>query len=88
MTRYAIIKDGVTVNVIEATTEFAASIGAVPAPEAGIGDLYAKGKFTRPEPAPFAVKSPAQALAEKLGLTDDELKELAKVVRESDGGKA
>lgn len=50
MARYAIIQDGIVLNVIEADAAFAQSIGAVLAETASPGDLYADGEFTRPEP--------------------------------------
>lgn len=51
MPAYAIIQDGVVTNVIEADAEFAATIGAVPAPtQVGIGHTYAGGVFTTAEP--------------------------------------
>lgn len=63
MPTYAIIQTGVVTNVIEADAEFAATIGAVPAPAGvGIGHTHADGVFTAPAPVvsvPAAV-SPRQ----------------------------
>ena len=50
--QYAIIENGIVTNTIEAEADYAASIGAVPAANAGIGWLYAGGVFTAPAPVP------------------------------------
>lgn len=61
MARYAIIESGVVSNVIEAEAEFAESIGAIPAQNAGIGYLWDGSDFTSPPepkpPIPVAVTS-------------------------------
>lgn len=51
MGRFAIVENGTVTNVIEADAGFAASIGAVAAETASIGDLYANGQFAAPAPA-------------------------------------
>ncbi len=56
MARYAIIQDGIVLNVIESDAAFAQSIGAVLAETASPGDLYANGEFTRP---PVTIPVPA-----------------------------
>ena len=49
--KYAIVENGVCVNVIMARTDFAASIGAVELPDGyGIGDTYTDGVWSHPEP--------------------------------------
>ena len=47
--RYAIIKNDVVENIIEADADYAQSIGAVRADTAAIGDLYNDGVFTTPK---------------------------------------
>lgn len=50
---YAIIENGIVTNIIVADATFAASVGAVPAQDAGIGWSYSGGVFTAPAaPAP------------------------------------
>lgn len=51
MARFAIIDAGRVTNIIEADEEFAASIGAIDATGAAIGDLWDGETFT-PPPAP------------------------------------
>ena len=46
--RYAIIENGVAVNVVIADAEFAATHGWVECPDAGPGWTYADGVFTAP----------------------------------------
>lgn len=46
--RYAIIENGVAVNVVVADAEFAATQGWVACPDAGPGWTYADGVFTAP----------------------------------------
>ena len=58
--RYALISDGVVVNVIDATPDYAASIAAdwdavVESDMAGPGWSYAGGEFTAPEAPPASV---------------------------------
>lgn len=56
--RYAIVTNGIVTNTIEAEADYAASIGAMPAANAGIGWLYADGVFTAPPaPAPMVPQS-------------------------------
>jgi hypothetical protein len=56
--RYAIIENGVAVNVAIADAEYAAQQGWVECPDAGPGWTYADGVFTAPvivpPPAPLA----------------------------------
>lgn len=54
--RYAIIENGVAVNVVIADAEYAAQQGWVECPDAGPGWTYADGVFTAPvvvEPEPI-----------------------------------
>jgi hypothetical protein len=54
--RYAIIENGVAINVVIADAEFAAQQGWVECPDAGPGWTYADGVFTAPvvvEPEPI-----------------------------------
>ena len=51
MTRFAIIDAGRVTNIIEADADFAATLGAIDATGAGIGDLWDGMTFTTP-PAP------------------------------------
>lgn len=56
--RYAIIENGVAVNVVIADAEYAAQQGWVACPDAGPGWTYANGVFTAPvmvEPEPIPV---------------------------------
>jgi hypothetical protein len=48
MSRYAVIKSGVVINVIEADAEFAATVGGVLSDAASPGDNYQDGIFTKP----------------------------------------
>jgi hypothetical protein len=48
--RYVIIDNGVVSNVIEATEDFATSIGAVQSDSAEIGDIYSNGVFSKAPP--------------------------------------
>lgn len=50
MARYAIIESGVVKNVIEAEADFATTIGAIPAQNAGIGYTWDGSVFTAPVP--------------------------------------
>ena len=48
--KYAIVENGVCINVIMARTDFAASIGAVELPDGyGIGDTYTDGVWEKQE---------------------------------------
>jgi hypothetical protein len=54
--RYAIIENGVAVNVVVADAEYAGQQGWVECPDAGPGWTYADGVFTAPvvvEPEPI-----------------------------------
>lgn len=53
MTRFAIIDAGRVINIIEADAEFAASIDAIDATGAAIGDLWDGQQFTSPPAPPF-----------------------------------
>lgn len=48
MARYLVIKDCVAINCIEADADFAQTIGAIPAGEAGIGWLWDGETLTAP----------------------------------------
>jgi hypothetical protein len=71
--RYAIIENGVVINVAEADAEFAVQQGWVECPTAGPGWTYANGVFTAPPPAPIPEPPPAptkeQLMAELAALT-------------------
>lgn len=55
---YAIITDGIVINIIVADAAFAAGVGAIPAQDAGIGWSYSGGVFTAPAaPAPVVPAS-------------------------------
>lgn len=55
---YAIITDGIVINIIVADAAFAAGVGAIPAQDAGIGWSYSGGVFTAPPPpAPVVPQS-------------------------------
>jgi len=56
--RYAIIEDGVVVNVVVADAEYAAQQGWVECPDAGPKWLYADGVFTKPEIIPVPEPEP------------------------------
>lgn len=51
MTNFAIVENGVVVNVIVADADFAAEIGAIPCSNAGVGWSHVGGVFSAP-PAP------------------------------------
>lgn len=56
--RYAIIENGVAVNVVVADAEIASANGWIACPDAGPGWTYANGVFTAPvvvEPEPIPV---------------------------------
>ena len=49
--KYAIVENGVCINVIMAKADFATAIGAVELPDGyGIGDTYIDGEWSHPEP--------------------------------------
>lgn len=59
--RYAIIKDGVCENIIEAGPDFAAGIGAIELPDGyGIGDLYDGANWAKAEPPEVSQPVPAE----------------------------
>lgn len=69
---YAIIENNIVTNVIVADAAFAASIGAVPAQNAGIGWTYAGGVFTAPEPQQPATPTVAEYTAAIQAMLDAE----------------
>lgn len=59
--RFAIIENGVAVNVVVADAEIASANGWIACPDAGPGWAYADGVFTEPpEPAPITVTAPTK----------------------------
>lgn len=64
MARYLIIEGGVAVNCIEADSQFAKSIGAVPAGDAGIGWLWDGKAFAPPPPPAPPARTRADVLAD------------------------
>lgn len=58
--RYAIIENGVVVNVVIADNETAAANGWIECPEAGPGWLYDGQTFTAPPPAPEPAPAPTK----------------------------
>jgi hypothetical protein len=62
--RYAIIENGVVVNVVIADAEYAAQQGWITCPDAGPGWTYANGVFTAPvvvePPAPTPAPAPTK----------------------------
>ena len=59
--RYAIIENGVAVNVVVADAEYAAQQGWIECPDAGPGWTYANGVFTAPiVQAPIAPPAPTK----------------------------
>ena len=70
--RYAIIENGLVVNVVVADAEFAAEQGWVECPDAGPGWTYAGGVFTAPavtEPVEPPAPTKEQLMAELAALT-------------------
>lgn len=67
MSRFAIIENGVVVNIAEAEAGFASEQGWVAAGEAVIGDLYADEVFTKYDPTtdPVATAAKAEAVREE-----------------------
>ena len=46
--RYAVIREGVCVNIVVSDAEFAGQMGLVPLPDGfGVGDFYEKGMWRR-----------------------------------------
>ena len=66
--RFAIIQNGVAVNVVIADAEYAAQQGWIECPDAGPKWLYADGVFTKPAiiPAPEPEPIPAPTKEELL----------------------
>jgi hypothetical protein len=62
--RYAIIENGMVVNVVVASAEIATQSGWIECPSAGPGCTYADGVFT--EPAVVAPVTPAAPTKEQL----------------------
>ena len=90
--RFAIITNGTVTNVIEATADFAESIGAVETPNGyGIGDkcvdgLWEYGEKLVPEPLPpeqphlsetDLLKAQNKALSDRLEFAEDLIAEMA-----------
>lgn len=70
--RYAIIENGVAVNVVVADAEIASANGWIACPDAGPGWTYVDGVFTAPvvvEPTPASAPTKEQLLAELQALT-------------------
>lgn len=70
---WAVITDGIVVNLVDATAEFAAPHGWIPAGKARMGDAWDGKTFkSPPPPVPFAVsaRQAKRALLEA-GLLDD-----------------
>jgi hypothetical protein len=59
--RYAIIKDGIVINVVVADAQIASTNGWIESPDVGPGWTYADGVFT----APVVVETPAPAAPTK-----------------------
>jgi len=74
MARYAVIENGVVVNVAEADAEFAATQGWVAAENADIGWLYTDGVFTLPVPP---AKTPEEVQLEVVTKTQQRLDDFA-----------
>lgn len=70
---WAVITDGVVSNLVDATAEFAASHGWIPAGKARMGDVWDGKTFKTPPPPVPAVVSARQAKRALLeaGLLDD-----------------
>lgn len=60
--RYALINNGVVVNIIEADAAFADSVGAVPGSSAAIGDVYSGGTFSKPGLPPLDRQAAAREI--------------------------
>lgn len=57
--RYAIIENGVVVNVVIAEADYAAEQGWIECPTAGPGWKYDGSTFTEPDPIPAPEPAPA-----------------------------
>jgi hypothetical protein len=64
--KYAIIENGIVINVAEADAEFAAAQGWIECPNAGPGWTYANGVFTEPisDSKPVPTQTKEQLLAQ------------------------
>lgn len=70
--RYAIIKNGVAVNVVIADAELASQNGWIACPDAGPGWTYANGVFTAPvvvEPTPAPAPTKEELMAQLAALS-------------------
>jgi hypothetical protein len=73
--RYAIIENGVVLNVVVADAEYAGQQGWIACPDAGPGWKYDGAAFVEPDPIPEPIPTPApaptkeQLLAELQALT-------------------
>ena len=70
--RYAIIENGVAVNVVVADAEIASANGWIACPDAGPGWTYANGVFTAPvmvEPTPAPAPTKEQLMAQLAALS-------------------
>ena len=70
--RYAIIENGVAVNVVVADAEIASANGWIACPDAGPGWTYADGVFTAPvvvEPTPAPAPTKEQLMAQLAALS-------------------
>lgn len=70
--RYAIIENGVAVNVVVADAEIASANGWIACPVAGPGWTYANGVFTAPieaEPTPAPAPTKEQLMAQLAALS-------------------
>ena len=70
--RYAIIENGVAVNVVVADAEFASANGWIACPDAGPGWTYADGVFTAPvvvEPTPAPAPTKEELMAQLAALS-------------------
>ena len=70
--RYAIIENGVAVNVVVADAEIASANGWIACPDAGPGWTYANGVFTAPvvvEPTPAPAPTKEELMAQLAALS-------------------
>ena len=70
--RYAIIENGVAVNVVVADAEIASANGWIACPDAGPGWTYADGIFTAPvvvEPTPAPEPTKEELMAQLAALS-------------------
>lgn len=70
MAAYAIIEDGVVTNIIEAESDIAERLGAIPAGKAERGDLHADGKFSKPEKSAEQLAREAEATKQAQAAAD------------------